>query len=148
MRYPHPRPRTLSVRKALLDWGLGELGNEVPQIGCEIAPQARVLQAELHSGLQVSELAAAVVPLALEFEGIHRLTLHQPCNPVGELNLAPGTFADFCQIVEDRGGEQVAPDDGQRGLRLVGLGLFDDVRHLADTGRDIALQSHYAVLVR
>ena len=61
-----------------------------------------MLQAVLHGRLQVSELAAAVVALAFEFEGIHRFALHQARDAVGELNLAAGALADFRQVVEDR----------------------------------------------
>src|SRR5258708_18990164 len=59
---------------------LGQFRNQGPQIICELGTQARMLQAVLHGRLQVSELTAAIVALAFEFEGIHGFALHETRN--------------------------------------------------------------------
>ncbi len=70
--------------------------NHATKIIGEFHTQTRMLQAIFHSGLQVSEFAAAIVALALELEGIHRFVLHQAGDAVGQLNLAAGALADLC----------------------------------------------------
>ena len=78
-----------------------ELRHQLLEIGRELGSQTRVLEAELDGGLQVAELVAAVVALALEFEGVNRFTLHETRNAVGELNLAARPFADLGEIIEN-----------------------------------------------
>src|SRR5580692_3811346 len=104
----HPGPIKLTVPKRL-----GQLRNHAAQIFGELGPQARMLETVFHGRLQVAEFAAAIVALALKFEGINGFALHETRDAVGELDLAAGAFADFRKILEDRAREQVSADHRQ-----------------------------------
>ena len=106
-----------------------------------------MLETELDGRLQVAELVAAIVALALELERIDGLALHEPRDAVGELDLAARALADLREVVEQGAGQEIAPDHGEGGRRLVGLGLLDDVDDLAHALDDRFLQGHDAVLV-
>ena len=156
-----PRLATGAMRAPQLERGLSlsgpaaaralatrlELARQLLEISGEFGAEARMLEAVFHGRLQVSELVAAVVALALELERVHRFALHQPRDAVGELNFAARAFADLREVIENRGGQQIAADHRQGGFRLVRLGLLDDVRNFADPVDDALLQGHDAVLV-
>ncbi len=103
-------------------------------------------EGKLDSGLQVSELAAAVVALAREAVGVDGFFLHQRRDAVGELNLAARAVPDLLQVLENRRGQDITADDRQIGRRLGGFRLFNDAVHAAG-GRLIRLYSDNAVLV-
>ena len=57
-----------------------------------------MLQSELDLGLEIAELRAAVVALALEGIGVDGLVGKQRGNAVGELDLAAGAAADRLEL--------------------------------------------------
>src|SRR3981081_4056903 len=75
---------------------------EAQQVLAKVLSQLRVAQGELDGGLQVSELAAAVVALAREAVSVHGFFLHQRRDAVGELNLAARASPDLLQVLENR----------------------------------------------
>src|SRR5438045_3952643 len=77
------------------------LATQTLQIAAEVLAQLRVTQGELDGGLQIAELAAAVVALAGKAVGIHGLFLHECRNAVGELNLTARALADLLQVLEN-----------------------------------------------
>ena len=79
-----------------------------------------------HVGLQIAELAAAVVTLAGELVGVHRLVTHEPRDAVGELDLAARAFANLLEMREQARREQVAAHHREIRGRLRGLRLFHD----------------------
>src|ERR1700730_17784154 len=68
--------------------GIDGFATEAQQVLAKVPAQLRVAQGKLDSGLQVSELAAAVVALTRETVGVDGLFLHQRRDAVGELNLS------------------------------------------------------------
>ena len=61
-----------------------------------------MLQGELDGGLEVAELRAAVVALALERIGVDRLVGEQRGDAVGQLDLAARAAADRLELAVDR----------------------------------------------
>src|SRR4051812_39523913 len=93
-----------------------------------------MLERVLDRGLQIAELAAAVVTLALELIGEHLLLLEQRLDAVGELNLATRTGCDLLQQREDARRQNITANDGERRRRLVRARLLDDAIHLVQAG--------------
>ena len=78
------------------------------QVAAEGFRELRMRERVFHVGLQVAELAAAVVALARELVGVHRLVSHEPRDAVGELDLAARALAYLLQVREQAWREQVA----------------------------------------
>ena len=58
-----------------------------------------LLQRVIDIGLQVTELAAAIVANPFKRNGVDSLVTHQICDRVGKLNLTPCTFASRFKLV-------------------------------------------------
>ncbi len=84
-------------------------------------------------GLQVTQLAAAVIALALEAVGKHGLFLQQALDGIGQLDLAAGSARDFPEVPEDARIEHIAPDHGKVGSRILRLWFLDDAFQAGDT---------------
>ena len=95
-------------------------------------------------GLQVAELAAAVVALAREAVGVHRLLPHEGGDTVGQLDLPACPAPDSLQVLEDRRRQHVTAHHRKVGGRLRGLGFLNDAAHAAGR-RTVALHLHDAV---
>src|SRR5579871_2626763 len=88
-------------------------------------------QSKLDGRLQIAELAAAVVALAREAIGVHRLLAHERGDAVRQLDLSARAAPDALEMLEDRGRQDIAPDDREvRGGRR-GFGLLDDASNAA-----------------
>src|SRR5208283_5349943 len=124
-----------------------ERARQLLEISGEFGAEARMLETVFHGRLQVSELAAAVVALALELKRVHRLAPHQLRNAVRQLYFAARAFADLREVIENGGGQQIAADHREVGFRLVRLRFLDDVHNFADPLDDALLQGHDAVFV-
>src|ERR1700730_11085101 len=119
------------------------LATEAQQVLAKVLAQLRVAQGELDSGLQGSELAAAVIALAREAVGINGFFLHQSRDAVGQLDLATGAVADLLQVLENRRRQDIPAHDRQVGRRIGRLRLFNDAVHAAG-GRLVRLHSNDA----
>src|SRR5580658_1262718 len=104
-------------------------------------------ESEFDRRLQIAELAAAVVALAREAVGVHGLFAHERGDAVSELNLTARAAADALEMLEDRGREHVATDDGERRGRSRGLRLLDDAADATRRGL-VGLDLDDAVLLR
>ena len=76
--------------------------HEIVEVLREAVAELRVAQAVFDRRLEVAELAAAIVALALEAVGVNRLVVEQGRNAVGELDLAAGAAAHLLEPLEDR----------------------------------------------
>ena len=65
----------------------------------ELLAGLRMLEAEVDGGLEVAELAPAIVAAALEAIGDHALLAQQARDAVGELDLAAGAGRDRAQVM-------------------------------------------------
>src|SRR5258708_2840752 len=101
---------------------------EALQVGAELGAQTRVPQRVVDGGLQVPQLLAGVVALALEDVAVKVARAHQLAQSVRELNLAAGPALGLLQQRENVGGEDVAADDGVV-RRRIDLRLLDHVAH-------------------
>src|SRR5882724_11920827 len=82
--------------------GIDGFAAQALQVAAEVLAQLRVAQGELHGGLQVAQLASAVIALAHEAVGVNGLFLHQRRNAVGQLDLAARALPDLLQVLENR----------------------------------------------
>jgi hypothetical protein len=87
------------------------LGDPPRQVVGELPAQLGVLEGELDRGLEVAELRAAVVPLALERIGKDGLVREQRGDAVGQLDLAARTAPRLLELVVDTRREQVTADN-------------------------------------
>ena len=101
------------------------------QIFAEVAAELWVRERVFHGRLQVAELAAAVVALAVEAMRIHRLLCHKRADAVRELNLSPRALADLFQVPEDGRRQDITADNGEIGWRGRRLWLLDDAADAA-----------------
>ena len=83
-------------------------------MGAEGGAELRMRQRVVDGGLQIAELAAAVITGAHETVCVHRLLVEQSGDAVGELDLAARAASDALEVIEDARREQVAPHHRQR----------------------------------
>src|SRR5690606_17158403 len=97
------------------------------EVGAEILAELRMPQRILDGGAQIADLAAAVVPGAMERPDVHRLVREQRGDAVGQLNLAARASTGALELVEDGGCQHVTADDGEVRRRLFRPRLLDDL---------------------
>src|SRR5713226_8469818 len=83
-----------------------QVGEQRRQLRAEVGP----LERELDVGSEEVDLAADVVAPVLERASVHGLALEQPCDAVGELELAARAGLDLVERAEDLRCEHVPPD--------------------------------------
>src|SRR5258706_8543134 len=120
-------------------------GFQPAQVFGESFPDLRVPQAVGDGRLQIAELVAAIVALALELVRVDRLLGEHRLDGVGQLQLAAGAGLQLAQMPEDIARQQIAADHAERRWGGIGLRLLDDpadasqpVLHLVD--RDDAVR--------
>src|SRR5437867_3632821 len=89
------------------------LQRQILQVVAEACTQHRVLQRQLHIGLQEAFLAAAVVAPALVAVGEHLLAAQQAGDAVGELDLATDAARLIADLVEHTRREEVPAGHAQ-----------------------------------
>src|SRR5262245_12164053 len=87
----------------------GTGGIQLPEIGAEFRADLGMLQRYLHVGLQVADLAAAVVAHAVELVREHVFFPQQAGDAVGQLYFAAGTGFRSLQMMENPGRQNIAP---------------------------------------
>ena len=105
---------------------LQALGDPSRQVVGELPAQLGVLEGELDRGLEVAELRAAVVPLALERIGEDGLVREQRGDAIGQLDLTARATTDGLELAVDRRGEHVTADHRKVGRRVLRLWFLDD----------------------
>src|SRR2546428_6271101 len=132
---PAPTPRSTEPARAFFRGGLW-LEVEGVLVSTELVGQVGTREGELDGRLEEPELVAGVVARALEFDGVHRATPPQSPQSVGQLDLAATIRRRLAEDREKLGRQDVPPDDGQVGRRLLGSGLLDQVEDLVHAALD------------
>src|SRR6185436_19624810 len=118
--------RSDASRKAQDSFGSGISGPAILQVFGECRSRLAVPHAVFDGRFQIAELAAAVVAPAADAHCEHALAREQRGYRIRELDLPSAARFPRGQHFEDRGGQDVAPDDAEGGLRVLGLRLLHD----------------------
>src|SRR5512138_1140706 len=90
-----------------------DLRGEPGQILAKLGPQAFVLETKFNCGLQITELASAVVTLAFELVGVDVLFGEEVCDPVRQLNFPARAAPGFLELLEHGRRQHVSSDNGK-----------------------------------
>ena len=91
----------------------------LPQVFLESLARIVAAEGEVEEAFGILDPVADVVAAGLPDQRVHRLPLGQQVHRVGELDLAADALARLVEAVEDLGGKDVAPGDGQVARRLL-----------------------------
>src|SRR5688500_11962469 len=104
-----------------------------------------MLQTILDGRLQIAQLPAAIVTLALEFIANYRLVSQQISNRICELNFPARAPARTFQFLENGWAQQIATHDRERRRCILWPRLLDNLLYAAD-GTFASLGSNNAIL--